>query len=96
MDHLWEVTIWALSHFEFGTATCIKQLFPGPPHPRPKRFKKIQAIYNYEPQQGDKLTLYEGEVADVLKEDEDGWTMVKKADGGEGFVPTSYLGIQEY
>ena len=39
--------------------------------------------------------MFNGEGVDVVEEDVDGWTKVKKEDGAEGLVPTSYLGVQE-
>ena len=67
-----------------------------PPPPPTKIVMKLQATYDYQPQQADELTLYEGEMVVVLERDMDGWTMVKNETGAEGLVPTSYLGTQQY
>lgn len=38
--------------------------------------------------------MQEGEVLDVVEEDKgDGWTRVRKNNGDEGYIPTSYVAI---
>ena len=50
-----------------------------------------EALYNYEDEE-DGMTLEAGERVTVVTPDENGWTGVKSVkNGGEGFVPTSYL-----
>ena len=39
--------------------------------------------------------MTEGETFDVIENDlGDGWTRVRKANGDEGFVPTSYIQVR--
>lgn len=38
--------------------------------------------------------MQEGEELDVVEEDKgDGWTRVRRANGDEGYIPTSYVTI---
>ena len=72
-----------------------KNISPGSPPAPPK---KVQAMYDYEPEDDegvDMICLEEGDVVDILKKDKDGWTKIKKADGTRGLVPSSYLGSRE-
>ncbi len=40
------------------------------------------------------IAMGEGEEFSVLEQDQgDGWTRVRRADGEEGFVPTSYIDL---
>ena len=40
------------------------------------------------------ISMAEGEVLDVVEEDKgDGWTRVRRANGDEGYIPTSYVSI---
>jgi thyroid hormone receptor interactor 10 len=41
--------------------------------------------------------MSENEEMQILEEDQgDGWTRVRKSDGGEGFVPSSYIQCHYY
>lgn len=43
------------------------------------------------------VTMTEGDEMDVIEQDQgDGWTRVKRKDGSEGFVPTSYIQCHFY
>jgi len=50
--------------------------------------------YNYEAQDGDAVSIVEGEMLRMIEDTGDGWAKVEKADGSKGFVPLSYI-IQE-
>ena len=50
------------------------------------------AIYDFDGEAEDMISMQEGEQFVVLEEDCNGWTVVKKKNGmEEGAVPTSYL-----
>ena len=40
------------------------------------------------------ISLTEGEEVEEVTPDEDGWTVVRKRNGGEGAVPTKHLGMK--
>ena len=42
------------------------------------------------------ISLTKGEEMEEVTPDEDGWTFVKKRDGGVGAVPTEHLGMNHY
>ena len=78
-----------------------------PPPPPPPSFntqvaeepdlKKVVALYSFDSDSSDTITITEGEEFYVVEEDQDGWTKVKRVDGSnnngltEGFIPTSYI-----
>ena len=50
------------------------------------------AIYDFDGEAEDMISMKEGETFVVLEEDSNGWTVVKKRNGTEeGYVPTAYL-----
>jgi len=62
-----------------------------PPKP-PKSEKKLRALHQYNADGEDEVDLDPGDEVLELDPDDDGWTRVRKEDGGEGLVPTNYLG----
>ena len=50
-----------------------------------------KALYDYPKNYEDDVSLTTGDKVEILEEREGGWTMVKKADGKEGLVPTNYI-----
>ena len=56
--------------------------------------KLVVALYDFEGEADDMISMKEGETFVVVEEDleSNGWTVVKKKDGREeGAVPTTYL-----
>ncbi|XP_029617742.1 cdc42-interacting protein 4 homolog isoform X3 [Salmo trutta] len=52
------------------------------------------AMYNFPGASEGTITMQEGEVLSVVEEDKgDGWTRVRRANGNEGYIPTSYVSI---
>ncbi|XP_038839312.1 cdc42-interacting protein 4 homolog isoform X3 [Salvelinus namaycush] len=53
------------------------------------------AMYNFPGSASEgTITMQEGEVLSVVEEDKgDGWTRVRRANGNEGYIPTSYVSI---
>ncbi|XP_032164281.1 cdc42-interacting protein 4 isoform X2 [Mustela erminea] len=52
------------------------------------------AIYHFEGSSEGTISMAEGEDLSLMEEDKgDGWTRVRRKQGGEGYVPTSYLRI---
>lgn len=57
----------------------------------PSRVQKT-LIYDFEPSTELELAVSTGDIVDLVEPDQEGWTKVRRADGTEGLVPTSYLG----
>ena len=55
--------------------------------------RKVKAVCSYKGGPG-MISLTKGEELEEVKPDEDGWTVVKKRNGGEGAVPTKHLGMK--
>ncbi|XP_005081400.1 cdc42-interacting protein 4 isoform X4 [Mesocricetus auratus] len=52
------------------------------------------AIYRFEGSSEGTISMSEGEDLSLMEEDKgDGWTRVRRRQGGEGYVPTSYLRV---
>uniref|UniRef100_A0A8C6R6I2 Thyroid hormone receptor interactor 10 n=1 Tax=Nannospalax galili TaxID=1026970 RepID=A0A8C6R6I2_NANGA len=52
------------------------------------------AIYQFEGSSEGTISMSEGEDLSLMEEDKgDGWTRVRRKQGGEGYVPTSYLQV---
>uniref|UniRef100_A0A8D2GMY1 Thyroid hormone receptor interactor 10 n=1 Tax=Urocitellus parryii TaxID=9999 RepID=A0A8D2GMY1_UROPR len=52
------------------------------------------AIYHFEGSSEGTISMTEGEDLSLMEEDKgDGWTRVRRKQGGEGYVPTSYLRV---
>ncbi|BFZ20710.1 hypothetical protein BsWGS_23748 [Bradybaena similaris] len=53
---------------------------------------KCRALYAFEAINEGSVPMYENEEMQILEQDQgDGWTRVRRTDGNEGFVPTSYI-----
>ena len=57
------------------------------------KVKRLHSNYKFEATDETEVDLYPEEAVIEIQPDEDGWTLVRKGDGSEGFVPTEYLGI---
>lgn len=52
------------------------------------------AVYHFEGSSEGTISMEEGEDLSLMEEDKgDGWTRVRRKQGGEGYVPTSYLRV---
>ncbi|KAL2101562.1 hypothetical protein ACEWY4_003323 [Coilia grayii] len=52
------------------------------------------ALYNFPGSSEGTISMQEGEVLSVVEEDKgDGWTRVRRSNGDEGYIPTSYVSI---
>ncbi|XP_063043393.1 cdc42-interacting protein 4 homolog isoform X2 [Engraulis encrasicolus] len=52
------------------------------------------ALYNFPGSSEGTIAMQEGEVLSVVEEDKgDGWTRVRRSNGDEGYIPTSYVSI---
>uniref|UniRef100_A0A3Q3X020 Thyroid hormone receptor interactor 10b n=1 Tax=Mola mola TaxID=94237 RepID=A0A3Q3X020_MOLML len=55
---------------------------------------KCTAMYNFPGASEGTISMQEGEVLAVVEEDKgDGWTRVRRNNGDEGYIPTSYVAI---
>uniref|UniRef100_A0A665UC62 Cdc42-interacting protein 4 homolog n=1 Tax=Echeneis naucrates TaxID=173247 RepID=A0A665UC62_ECHNA len=55
---------------------------------------KCTAMYNFPGASEGTISMQEGEVLAVVEEDKgDGWTRVRRTNGDEGYIPTSYVTI---
>ena len=54
-------------------------------------------LYNFDAQNGDELTITEGEVVYLANEecDEEGWAVCINAQGQKGYVPCNYLELED-
>ncbi|KAJ3600610.1 hypothetical protein NHX12_031590 [Muraenolepis orangiensis] len=53
-----------------------------------------EAMYNFPGASEGTISMQEGEVLDMVEEDKgDGWTRVRRPNGDEGYIPTSYVSI---
>ncbi|XP_071951653.1 F-BAR and double SH3 domains protein 2-like [Antedon mediterranea] len=60
-------------------------------HDGPKSFR-CSALYTYEAQRDDELTIHEAEKLEVLEDSEgDGWIKAKNAEGAIGYIPETYI-----
>lgn len=78
-------------------AVATERPVPGGGRPRPKprertvvSLPRVRAVYDYEAQDLDEISLTEGEVLELVKEDDSGW-WTGKAKGKEGYFPGSYV-----
>jgi len=78
-------------------AVTTERPVPGGGRPRPKprertvvSLPRVRAVYDYEAQDLDEISLTEGEVLELVKEDDSGW-WTGKAKGKEGYFPGSYV-----
>ena len=62
-----------------------------PPKP-PKSGRRLRALHQYCAEGEDEIDLDRDDEVLELVPDDGGWTTVRKEDGEEGLVPTSYLG----
>jgi len=52
---------------------------------------QVIALYDYQAQRSDELSLTRGDRITVLFKDNDNWWMGELADGQQGFFPTNYV-----
>lgn len=52
---------------------------------------QVIALYDYQAQRSDELSLKRGDRITVLFKDNDNWWMGELADGQQGFFPTNYV-----
>jgi len=78
-------------------AVATERPVPGGGRPRPKprvrtvtSLPRVRAMYDYEAQDLDEISLKEGEVLELVKEDDSGWWTGKNK-GKEGYFPGSYV-----
>lgn len=62
---------------------------PGPPRKVGVSSKKFRVLYEYVAAGDDEVSVSKGDVLKLVKDDDDGWTLVEK-NGAVGLVPTSY------
>merc|ERR1712154_535015 len=53
--------------------------------------RKLLALYSYSGEEDGSIKMELGEELEVLEEDVEGWSRVRRSEGGEeGFIPTSF------
>ena len=52
---------------------------------------QVTALYDYQPQRSDELTLLRGDRIIVLFKDNNSWWMGELVDGQQGFFPANYV-----
>lgn len=63
---------------------------PVPPPPRPS-LRKVRTKHEFTGEDASEVSVNIGEILDVLKEDDEGWLEVRRADGMIGAVPGDYV-----
>ena len=61
-----------------------------PPPPAPKK-KQFCAKHNFHDDDNDTVDLSKDEEVEEIEPDKGGWTKVKKTNGTQGLVPTTFL-----
>lgn len=61
----------------------------------PQARKKVIAMYPYEANRADELTIQRGDVITVLYIDNENWQMGELADGTQGYFPSNYVTVME-
>lgn len=55
----------------------------------------VKAIYDYEAQNDDELTIHDEEVLEVIDENDPDWTVVKSTNNSkQGLVPSTYIEVK--
>ena len=54
------------------------------------------ALYDYQAQRSDELSLVRGDIISVLYKDNENWWMGELADGQQGFFPANYVTGRKY
>ena len=68
---------------------------PPPPPLAPPQEPLAVALFDFQTDSEDTLSMREGERFRVIEPDLDGWTNVQRIeDGVQGYVPTAYIEIQ--
>lgn len=81
-----------------GSSTRIPPPPPPPPpaappaHPHPAAEPTCKALYDFQGQSANELSLAKDEVVIIIRKEENGWWLTKKMDNAEqGWVPSAYL-----
>ncbi|XP_013379742.1 jouberin [Lingula anatina] len=53
--------------------------------------KQVKALYDYQAQRSDELSLVRGDIVTVLYKDSENWWMGELLDGQQGFFPSNYV-----
>ena len=57
--------------------------------------EQVVAMYDYQAQRSDELSMKRGDVVTVLYRDNDNWWMGENAEGKQGFFPANYVAGSE-
>jgi jouberin len=56
----------------------------------------VVALYDYQAQRSDEISLVRGDVVTVLFKDNDNWWMGELPNGNQGFFPANYVASSEW
>lgn len=68
----------------------VKKKGPPPPPPPQKNYPKVQALYDYQAQDAEELTIRAGDMIDLLRKEDSGW-WVGELSGRKGLFPFNYV-----
>jgi actin cytoskeleton-regulatory complex protein SLA1 len=83
-------------HFSEASPAIIPPRSPSPPdQPELEAIEGLEAValYDFQAQGNDELTVAEGDALWILEQDGDEWWKCKNVEGNEGVVPASYVEV---
>ena len=82
-------------HFSEASPAIIPPRAPSPPDQPQDEIEGLEAValYDFQAQGDDELTVAEGDALWIIEKDGDEWWKCRKVDGSEGVVPASYVEV---
>ena len=82
-------------HFSEASPAIIPPRPPSPPEPEQEEVEGLEAtaLYDFQAQGEDELTVMEGDDLWVIEQEGDEWWKCRNARGDEGVVPASYIEV---
>ncbi len=82
-------------HFSEASPAIIPPRAPSPPDQPQEAIEGLEAValYDFQAQGGDELTVAEGDALWIIEQDGDEWWKCRNVDGNEGVVPASYVEV---
>jgi hypothetical protein len=83
-------------HFSEASPAIIPPRAPSPPSPEQEEAEGLEAtaLYDFQAQGDDELTVTEGDDLWVIEQEGDEWWKCRNARGDEGVVPASYIEVR--
>ena len=83
-------------HFSEASPAIIPPRPASPPQPEPEEAEGLEAValYDFQAQGDDELTVAEGDALWVIEQEGDEWWKCRNTKGDEGVVPASYIEVR--